>query len=117
MSMNQGDVKLALLGDHEAAKRLTEAGVLVPCPFCGGDVRLRRVSSGYSTSPTVIRDEWTIECKNGCVCNNIYKSKIFQDENGTVVIENNGADEARLAWNTRAPILIAEEMEMLEGME
>lgn len=25
--------------------------------------------------------------------------------------------EARLAWNTRAPILSAEEMEMLEGME
>ena len=27
------------------------------------------------------------------------------------------ADEARLAWNTRAPILSSEEMEMLEGME
>ena len=27
----------ALLGDHEAAKRLTDAGVLVPCPFCKGD--------------------------------------------------------------------------------
>ena len=25
----------ALLGDHEAAKRLTDAGVLVSCPFCG----------------------------------------------------------------------------------
>ena len=27
MSMSQNDVKLALLGDHEAAKRLTETGV------------------------------------------------------------------------------------------
>ena len=25
------DIRLALLGDHEAAKRLTEAGVLAPC--------------------------------------------------------------------------------------
>ena len=25
--------------------------------------------------------------------------------------------DARLAWNTRAPILSAEEMEMLEGMK
>ena len=25
-------IKRALLGDHEAAKRLTDAGVLVPCP-------------------------------------------------------------------------------------
>ena len=29
------DVKLAVLGNGEAAKRLTEAGVLVPC-MCGG---------------------------------------------------------------------------------
>ena len=111
------DIKLALLGDHEAAKRLTDAGVLVPCPFCGREVRLRRVSNGYSTSPTVIRDEWTVECPKGCVRNNVYKSEIFQDDKGAVVIKNNGADEARLAWNTRAPILSAEEMEMLEGIE
>ena len=32
------DVKRALLGDHEAAKRLTDAGGLLPCPFCGGEV-------------------------------------------------------------------------------
>ena len=108
------DIKLALLGDREAAKRLTDAGVLVPCPFCGGEVRLRRVSNGYSTSPTVIRDEWTVECLKGCVRNNVYKSEIFQDDKGAVVIKNNGADESRLAWNTRAPILSAEEMEMLE---
>lgn len=98
------DVEKALRGDHEAAKRLTEAGVLLPCPFCGEEVRLRRVTNGYTTGPTVIRDEWTIECKNGCVRNNVYKSKIFQDENGTVVIETNGAEEARLAWNTRAAV-------------
>ena len=33
--MRLTDEKLALLGDHEAAKRLTDAGVLMPCPFCG----------------------------------------------------------------------------------
>ena len=32
------DVKRALLGDHEAAKRLTDAGVLVPCPMCGATI-------------------------------------------------------------------------------
>lgn len=31
------DEKRALLVDHEASKRLTEAGVLLPCPGCGGD--------------------------------------------------------------------------------
>ena len=29
-------IKLALLGNQEAAKRLTEAGVLLPCPNCKG---------------------------------------------------------------------------------
>lgn len=29
------DIKRALLGDHEAAKRLTEQGVLLPCGHCG----------------------------------------------------------------------------------
>ena len=104
------DVRAALLGDHEAAKRLTEKGVLLPCPFCGEEVRLRRVSNSYSTSPTVIRGEWTVECLKGCVRNNVYKSEIFQDDKGAVVIKRNGADEARLAWNTRAAV-------EMEGME
>ena len=30
-------IKLARLGDKEAAQRLTDAGVLVPCPGCGAD--------------------------------------------------------------------------------
>ena len=108
------DIKLAMLGNKEAAKRLTEAGVLVACPFCGKAVTLRRVSSSYTTSPTVIMDSWTVECPNGCVRNNVYKSEIFQDDKGEVVIKGNGADEARLAWNTRAPILSAEELKKLE---
>ena len=109
------EIGRALLGDKEAARRLTDAGVLLPCPMCGGEVRLRRVSSSYTTSPTTIMDKWTVECPNGCVRNNVCESKIFQDEKGKVIIENNGSDEARLAWNTRAPILSAEEM--LERME
>lgn len=31
------DIKLALLGNKEAAKRLTDAGVLLPCPGCRGE--------------------------------------------------------------------------------
>ena len=30
------EIQKALLGNKEAAKRLTEKGVLVPCPKCGG---------------------------------------------------------------------------------
>lgn len=108
------DIKLALLGDHEAARRLTDAGVLLPCPFCGGNVRLRRVSSSYRTFPTTIIDEWRVECSKGCFRNNVYSSEIFQDDKGEVVIKNNGAEEARLFWNTRAPILSETELMKLE---
>lgn len=31
------DKTLALLGDLDAAERLTAAGVLLECPFCGGN--------------------------------------------------------------------------------
>ena len=84
------DVTLALKGNKEAAKRLTEAGVLELCPFCGGN-----------TVTTNLLGTWFCCCMN---CGAIGPSK---------------ADEAtaRLAWNTRAPILSADEMEMLEEME
>ena len=34
------DTEKALLGDREAAKRLTDAGVLVPCPWCGKEPKI-----------------------------------------------------------------------------
>lgn len=85
------DIKIALLGDHEAAKRLTDAGVLVPCPMCGELPRItREFESGY----------FWYECPCGV-------------ETGACQTEY----EAMLIWNTRAPILSVEEMEMLEGIE
>ena len=104
------DEQKALLGDHEAAKRLTEKGVLLPCPFCGSGVNIRRTSSKYRTSPVVIMDEWAIECPNKCFQTKTFDSEIFQDANGKVIVERNGAGEARLAWNTRAAV-------EMEGME
>ena len=57
----------------------------------------------------------TMKDENGC---------FLTDKTATVtwnslIGENRYRGEAvdRLAWNTRAPILRAEEMEMLEGME
>ena len=85
------DVRAALLGDHEAAKRLTEAGVLIPCSACGD-----------------------INAKICYVCGDHFG--MCKTCGGTGPFKNTEYD-ARLAWNTRAPILSAEEMEMLEGME
>ena len=86
------DIKRALLGDKEAAKRLTDAGVLVPC--CGKAPNFHHF---------VGLGAWAVECSvNGHIHNTTLCSSEY---------------ESRLAWNTRAPILSAEEMEMLEGMK
>ena len=83
------DIKRALLGDKEAVKRLTDAGVLLACPVCRGeDAKHRAVMACVM-----------IECPCGFMA------------------AGYDLEEARQIWNTRAPILSKIEMEMLEGME
>lgn len=83
------DIRLALLGNKDATKRLTDAGVLLPCPGCGGEnVKHRAVMACVM-----------IECPCGFMA------------------AGYDLEEARRIWNTRAPILSAEEMEMLEEMK
>ena len=84
------DKQKALLGDHEAAKRLTEKGVLLECPFCGGKAMME-----YDTMEPF---EWAVFCGD---C-------------GVMPTSSEDKQVAALAWNTRAPILSAEEMEMLD---
>ena len=86
------DIKLAMLGNKEAAKRLTEEGVLVGCPCCGKTGVLHSIDT-YKT---------VFACCPAC---------------GLMTRAYKGHEEARLAWNTRAPILSAEEMEILHGKE
>jgi hypothetical protein len=90
------DKTRALLGDREAAKRLTDAGVLLPCPFCKGEVR-RVIGFGGLNF---------FRCRK---CGAVVS---FDND-----YYNAHKDEAITAWNTRAPILSAEEMEMLEGVQ
>ena len=85
-----------MLGDHEAAKRLTDKGVLVPCPFCGGDVRRVIGVMGLNF----------FKCK-GCGAVASFDNDYF----------NAHPNEARLVWNTRVPILSESEMEMLDAKD
>lgn len=82
------DIKRALLGDHEAAKRLTDAGVLVPCPGCGGD-----------------------DLKERYVCGDHFVA--CQACGWTGPMKNSPTD-AILAWNARAEILNESELKKLE---
>lgn len=82
------DEKRALLGNEEAAKRLTDAGVRIPCR-CGakGEIITMAKYGENKWKPAVIR------------CPKCHYEACLTD------------------WNTRAPILSSREMEMLEGME
>ena len=99
------DKQKALLGDHEAAKRLTETGyfkasgdlALCRCPFCGSeDVVYERYlhTAGY---------RWRVVCMS---CMASIDPGYAQQR---IVVQR--------MWNTRAPILSAEEMEMLHEKE
>ena len=85
-------IKLALLGDHEAAERLTDAGVLVPCPKCRG-----------TAERGLILGRKTICCTE---CSVMLAPAIEEDWS-----------QLYMEWNTRAPILSAGEMEILNGKE
>jgi len=110
------DEQKALLGDHEAAKRLTDAGVLIPCPFCpsGGrpELRVQEVEYGLCGA-------WVVCAECGGKTNYMGTHELIKTETGistpmTEESRQRGISKARLAWNTRAPILSAEEMEMLK---
>ena len=73
------DIKLALLGDKEAAKRLTEQGVLVPC-CCGEDAHIKyEKEQGYKV------------CCGSLICGN---ETLWWGDKGTAI----------KIWNTRAAV-------------
>ena len=74
------DIKRALLGNHEAAERLTARGELLPCPFCGGEPMVE-----YDTMEPF---EWAVFCGD---C-------------GVMPATSEDEKVARLAWNTRAAV-------------
>ena len=82
------DIDKALRGDHAAAKRLTDAGVRIPCR-CGakGEIITMAKYGENRWKPAVIR------------CPKCHYEACLTD------------------WNTRAPILSAAEMEIPNGKE
>ena len=85
------DKARAMLGDHEAAERLTERGELLECPGCGGN-----------------------DLKEHYVCGDHFVACKACGWTGPM---KNSPTEARLAWNTRVPILTAEQIVAVERME
>ena len=110
------DVKRALLGDREAAKRLTDAGVLLPCHRCGGTPRIvpRDLHVPESSDKAVVF--WTIKCKKCSYRLEGYGTAYRPDPAGGMIQAGDwdGRLETIRLWNTRAPILSEREVEMLD---
>ena len=95
------DVKLALLGDSAAQERITERGELLPCPCCGGNARQNgRFFISY------------VSCKSCGLEMCILKENGYDCDSDA--LKNTIAYKVRMKWNTRAPILSAEELERLK---
>lgn len=60
------DKMRALLGDHEAAKRLTEAGVLLPCAHCGAAGK-RNLSGGSQADRSRIADKMSMTRREAAI--------------------------------------------------
>ena len=74
---------------------------LKSCPFCGGHANLIKQTDGYKTNPVHILHGFYVECTQCGISTKTYKSDIYQDNDGNVCIEHNGANEAIEAWNRR----------------
>lgn len=85
------DKTLALLGDREAAERLTAVGVLLECPGCKGDAVVWAYYRTY-------REEETVEIR--CKCG-------FSVRSGSM-------GKAIRTWNTRASILTPAQLALLK---
>lgn len=133
------DIRLALLGDKAAQERLTERGELLPCAHCKGNGKVS--FKDYRFIGKNFKGDRKIVYRVQIICNkcrsrgkpifteplinpnpyitkwgNCYykQSDVCADETKRFSIY---VESAIREWNTRAPILSAEEMEMLNGKE
>lgn len=107
------DVKLALLGDRAAQERITARGELLPCHRCRGKPEISsrlRIDGG---KPVYF---WDITCTACRYKLNGYGTAYIVLDSGEVVLEDgfDGRQRTIKLWNTRAPILSAEELEVLK---
>ena len=129
------DKTRALLGDHEAAKRLTDAGVLLPCPHCKGNGKVsfkdhRFVGQNFRGDKKLVYRVQVIcnKCRSRgkpvftdpLINPNPYLTKWGNCYADTEVCNEETkkfseyVKSAIREWNTRAPILSESELKKLE---
>ena len=93
------DKTLAILGDREAAERLTAAGVLLPCPVCNREVD--------EHGPEDWKPTWYDPDSGGDPVNYVCECGL------TFSIGSYDYHETMKEWNTRAPVLTPAQLALL----
>ena len=106
------DIKLALLGNKEAAKRLTDAGVLITCPKCGKNARFE--VTAHSERGSTRGWMFHVGCSSCSYHTERYELEVQISPSGGLCTVKDERPAAIEEWNTRAPILSESEMEVLD---
>ena len=70
------------------------------CPFCGSEGELIKTTTGIDHTG-IIQHTYKVKCKECEAETRTCASRIFQDEEGVVNIDANGAIDAITLWNMR----------------
>lgn len=70
------------------------------CPFCGSEGRLVKTTTGIDYTGT-IQHTYKVKCGKCDAETRTCASRIFQDDEGVVHIDANGAIDAIDLWNMR----------------
>ena len=86
----------ALMGDREAQRICTEQGIVLRCPFCGGQATVKTQKQDYGISGTIVKCRW---CLASVYC---LDERAHITENGirNVPVENHRYIAIH-RWNTR----------------
>ena len=76
---------------------------LKPCPFCGGEATILFDETVWTISKGIpyILNKYKAGCASCCMYVSAHQSEIYQDRDGRIVINADGAKEAAEAWNRR----------------
>lgn len=109
------DVTRALLGDLDAAERITDQWIPLSCPRCGGSWKFRVTSR--SERGAARGWGFHIGCTE-CGCRtNIYYVEMEIGADGRINFVTDERKKALLEWNTRPRLLTPEQMDALERMD
>lgn len=70
-----------------------------PCPFCGGEAKLKQLATGHNGGHII--NHYTVLCEKCRIQTSVGISDIYQDEHGVICIIKNGAEEVINIWNLR----------------